>query len=509
MASRTEKALKNSRVALIIYIINLFLQFYSRKVFLEYLGKEVLGLNTTISNIISYLNLAEMGLASAVAFSLYRPLLENNKTELNEIITFQGLIYKRIAVLIIIGSIIIMAFLPVIFQNDQLPLWYAYIAFIAFLVSSLLGYFVNYKQVILSAAQLQYKIAYSYKGMMILKILAQIVIIQILPSYAFISWILMEVCFSILASVALSHTTIKSFPFLKKVNKSFHELRSKYTVIEKKIKQLFFHQSAYIAISQSAPIIIYAYGNLTEVTYYQNYIIIYLGIISLVSSLFNGIRASIGNLNAESPDRLFCIFKEDFVVRFLMSSILCYMFYLISSYFIYLWIGDSYVLNNTTVILISIMLFLSLMREGVNNYIYAIGLFGDIASPIIEICLNLGLSIILGKYYGLDGIITGTIITQFVIGIAWKHLYLFKNAFKLEYKIFLKMSLRCGISVFIAIYIYSKSLNYVTINTSGWIGLMGQAIIYFVSFSILQIIVMLVCRTELGLFFRRLKTFVK
>ena len=43
--SRTAKSLKNSVVALLFYFINLGLQFFSRKIFLEHLGAEVLGLN--------------------------------------------------------------------------------------------------------------------------------------------------------------------------------------------------------------------------------------------------------------------------------------------------------------------------------------------------------------------------------------------------------------------------------------------------------------------------------
>lgn len=52
--SRTAKSLKNSVVALLFYFINLGLQFFSRKIFLEHLGAEVLGLNTTATNLLQF-----------------------------------------------------------------------------------------------------------------------------------------------------------------------------------------------------------------------------------------------------------------------------------------------------------------------------------------------------------------------------------------------------------------------------------------------------------------------
>ena len=67
--SRIRQSFKNSTVALALFTVNLILQFYSRKIFLDYLGAEVLGLNTTASNLLQFLNLAELGISSAVGFT--------------------------------------------------------------------------------------------------------------------------------------------------------------------------------------------------------------------------------------------------------------------------------------------------------------------------------------------------------------------------------------------------------------------------------------------------------
>lgn len=80
--SRTARVIQNAKVALFFYCINLILQFFSRKIFLDYLGAELLGLNTTAQNLLQFLNLAESGIGTAVAFALYKPLSQGNNRKL-------------------------------------------------------------------------------------------------------------------------------------------------------------------------------------------------------------------------------------------------------------------------------------------------------------------------------------------------------------------------------------------------------------------------------------------
>ena len=85
--SRTARVIQNAKVALFFYCINLVLQFFSRKIFLDYLGAELLGLNTTAQNLLQFLNLAESGIGAAVAFALYKPLSQKNRQEIIDIVT--------------------------------------------------------------------------------------------------------------------------------------------------------------------------------------------------------------------------------------------------------------------------------------------------------------------------------------------------------------------------------------------------------------------------------------
>lgn len=52
--SHTTKSLKNAEVSVLYYTLNLIVGFWSRKVFYDYLGAEILGLDTTASSLLSF-----------------------------------------------------------------------------------------------------------------------------------------------------------------------------------------------------------------------------------------------------------------------------------------------------------------------------------------------------------------------------------------------------------------------------------------------------------------------
>lgn len=430
--SRTQKSIKNSIVALCFYAINIVLQFFSRKIFLDHLGTDILGLNTTATNLLQFLNLAELGIGAAVAFSLYKPLAQKDQNTINEIVAVQGWLYRKIAYLIIIGAVVLSFFFPLIFKKMQLPLWYAYASFGVILFGAMLTYFVNYKQILFSADQKDYKIQYSYKSIIFVKVLVQIFAIKYL-SYGYEIWLITEVIFAVIASISLQKAIKKQYPYLKKIKVSTSLIKDKYSLITTKIKQLFFHKIGGFALTQSSSIIIYAYANLTVVALYGNYLAIVAALNILCNAVFSSMGAAIGNLVALSDKvKQLKIFNELFSIRFLLISTICFGFYIISPNVISFWIGKQYIMSNVTVILITVTMYIGLSRITVDNFIQAYGAFGDIYAPVIESILNIGLSICFGYYWGLNGILTGVLISQILVIWLWKPLYLFKWTMKIS-----------------------------------------------------------------------------
>ena len=249
--SRTAKSIRNVKVALLFYFLNLILQFFSRKIFLDYLGSEVLGLNTTAQNLLGFLNLAELGIGSAVAYNLYKPLFENDRNAINAIVSIQGWLYRRIAYIVIAGACILMCFFPMIFAKAQVPLWYAYGSFIVLLIAALLSYFVNYRQIVLSADQKEYKITFSVQGVKLIKVLLQILAIRFLD-HGYVWWMVLEVVMAGVTSWVLDRTIKKEYPWLTPNVSEGKLLKQQYPGIITKTKQ---------SIERSLDLLITAFEN--------------------------------------------------------------------------------------------------------------------------------------------------------------------------------------------------------------------------------------------------------
>ena len=153
MGERVHKSILNAEVNLLFYFLSLFFAFFSRKIFLDNLGAEFIGLTGTLNNILGYLNLSELGISACIGYFLFKPLQANNRQEIQEILSLLGYLYNWIGSIIFIGAFIISLFFPFIFANTQLGLGIIYFTFYSFLGSSLIGHFINYRQILLGADQ--------------------------------------------------------------------------------------------------------------------------------------------------------------------------------------------------------------------------------------------------------------------------------------------------------------------------------------------------------------------
>lgn len=429
--SRTQKTFLNARVNFIFYFLTLIISFVSRKIFLSNLGDDFIGLTGTLYNILGFLNLAELGISTSIAFLLYKPIFAKDQQQINEIISVFGFIYSVIGKVILSIGIIISCFIPLIFGKTTLPLGIIYFAYYAFLSSSLFSYFINYKQILLGADQRNYVITGYYQSSLIVKNLLQLIICYY--SHNYYIWVGIELIFSILYCILLNWKIYQVYPWLKADLKLGKKLFKKYPEIVTKTKQVFVQRIAFTILTQTITPLIYAYSTLQTVALYGNYMILIEKGASLINMTMSGANAGIGNLIAEGNNqRIISVFWELRAFRYWMAFNLVFAFYYFMEPFICLWLGGEYIMERYVLIIILINIFIGQTRIVVMGFLNGYGLFKDIWSPIAEAALNIGTAIVLGSLYGIGGVLLGATVSLLLIICIWKPYFLYKEGFKLS-----------------------------------------------------------------------------
>ncbi len=470
-------------------------------------------MNTIAMNIVGFLSLAELGIMNAISYALYKPISEDNRKSISEIISVQGWIYRKVAYVIIFFSIIIFLCLPILFSKTTLPMWYTYVAFSTFLISSLSTYFVSYVQVLLIADLQEYKVNYINQLMKFTKYVLQISAVILIENIEnkFLAWCFIEIILSIVIALLIKYVVKKDYPWLNIELQNGKKLKDKHQEIITKIKQIFFHQLGGIVITQVTPVIIYAYISLNTVTKYENYIIIVTAIYSLIGATFSGIQAGIGNLIAQGDkNRVIAFFNPFLVFRYWVISIICFTFYLQSEYFITLWIGKDFVLEEQVLLVLTLYTFIRLARSFIDSFLVGYGLFSDIYAPIIESIMTIGLSIILGKYFGLFGIILGSTISLFIMVIGWKAFFLFSRGFDISIAFYITKLAKVSIiligSILLSNFIIAelKIFNFIVDNTSFVTWAINSAVVATI-YVIVSGFMLLIFSTDMRAFSLRVK----
>ena len=439
--SRTSKSIKNAKVSLFYYIIQMILSFWSRKVFFDNLGSEVVGLQSTAENLFSFLNIAELGVGTSVAYFLYKPLFEKDHSTINEIVALQGWIYRRVACVVIAGACIMMCFFPVIFKNIDIPLWYAYVTFGVILFGSMLGYFINYKSIVLSTDQKGYKISAVTQGFNAFVKIIQIIVLPLIAT-PFLFYIGSTVICTIFSCLWLNYILYKEYPWLSTKSLNGRKLLKQYPEVITKTKQLFIHKISTVILFNVTPFIMYAYSSLTVVAFYANYLLIVLKIRQVIEMVYSSMGAAVGSLIASGDqEKIKRIFWELYDSRFCISFIPLICIYFLAHPFITLWLGEEYLLPNSLLILLLVSQSIFLTRLTVDHYINGHGLFGDVWAPMAEGVINIVGALVLGYYFSYQGVIMAGILSQGLIILLWKPIYLFRGGLKCSSKSYFKATI--------------------------------------------------------------------
>ncbi|GAA4898912.1 sugar transporter [Flaviramulus aquimarinus] len=435
--SRLNLTLKNGWIALVFQLVYIVVQFFARDIFLDNLGDEFVGIEGTLKSMLMFLNLSELGIGTAVGFSLYKPIFENNRAKINEIIGYLGYLYKKIGLFVLIAGITLILFFPLFFKETDTHLGLIVYLFFSLVVGNLLNYFFTYHMFLLEADQKSYVNIKIYQTIHIGKLIVQCFVLLYFNSI--IIWISLELIAPFVGVFILRRKIKQIYPWLLFNFTTTKEVKERNRPLLKKIKQISFHKLGSFVTTGTDNIVIFALINPAAVAFVGNYQMVMGNINILVNKLFHGTNASVGNLVAENDIKnMLKIFWEMMALRFFFAGTTLLLMYIGLDDFIIIWLGEKYLLSHKILIALVIIFFIFQTRQPVDSFKQAYGLYDDIWSPVVQSIINLIFSIIFVLKYGILGVFIGTIISQFVVVMLWRPYYLFAKGFKVSTMLYWK-----------------------------------------------------------------------
>lgn len=436
MSGRIENSLKNVSFNIFSQLIIIFLGFFSRKIFIDNLGVEYLGINGLLTNVISMLSLVEGGIGTSIVYNLYKPLSEKDEEKIISLVQLYKKLYMIIAIGVGILSMCLYPFLGMLIKNEE-SIPFLGVVYCIFVIKNIISYLNAHKWSLINADQKGYILTNYNLMFTVITTISKIIVIQLTKNY--VLYLVIELIVFVIQNLWNGRIVNQRYPYIK--------TRKKYKVSNKikenmiaNVKALFLHNVGSYCVLGTDNLLITAFVNLKTVGLYSNYTLITNQLSSLISAVLNGIGASVGNLIAtENKDKQYEIFNITFLINFWIYSFSVICLYNLLENFITWAFGDNLLLAKSVFIFILINFYLMGLRSCILTFKTKAGIFtSDKFVPLIEAVINLIISCILGKYWGLIGIFIGTTISTLICPFWIQSKIVYNILFKKSWFVYLK-----------------------------------------------------------------------
>ncbi|MBR5658495.1 MAG: polysaccharide biosynthesis protein [Lachnospiraceae bacterium] len=407
--------------------VSLLLPFFIRVVIINVLGKEYLGLNNLFTSILHVLNLAELGIGSAMVYSMYKPIAEGNGELICSLLALYKKVYRIIGLIVFTAGIVLVPFLPFLIKGGAEGINIT-VLYLIFLVDTVLSYLLfAYKNSLLMAHQRTDVSSNIGTVVHLLLNLVQVILLLVFKNYYI--YIIVKPLFTILNNLVINWATDRMYPMYKPEGVVSPEKQSE---IFGRVKALIGHKIGTTVVSSADSLVISAFLGLEVLGIYSNYSYIIFFIISLSAIFFNGMLAGIGNsLVTENVDKNYTLFEN---INFILSWLVgwCSVCFLcLFQPFMELWMGADMLLPASSVVCIVIYYYTWQFRTTGLYFKDAAGMWqADFWKPYVSAVFNLVVNIILVLIIGINGVFISTIVCMALINFPWETIVLFRNLFK-------------------------------------------------------------------------------
>ncbi|MEK7015484.1 lipopolysaccharide biosynthesis protein [Bacillus sp. FSL R9-9410] len=448
---RIQNSLKNILFGLSGQIISIGMGFIVRTAFIYTLGIEYLGVDGLFTSILIMFSLANLGFDTAIIYSLYRPLAENDIYKIQALMNLYQKAYRLIGLIVLLLGLSLLPFLPYI-TNAHTIIENINMIYLLFLVSSVSSYYFVYKQSIIIADQRNHVISKIHSIFTIISHSLQVFLLIATSNYILV--LIVQLALRVIENIYIANKANKLYPYLQGKNNA---------KLSKKDRKLFFenlyalllYKISGVVINGTDNIVISKFIGIIWVGMYSNYLLILNTLNTLLGYFFYSITASVGNLNVkEDVEKKYFIFRVINFANFWIYGFCTVCLWNLMNPFITLWLGENYVFNKYIIFAIILNFFTAGMQNAATTFRETTGLFKKGKyRPIIAAVINIVVSIILAKQIGIAGVFLGTVISRLCTYFWYDPYVIFKFVFKRSVKLYFVRYSLFGFLVFVSVII--------------------------------------------------------
>ncbi len=450
---RTIKQIKNFSAAIFRYLLTFFFSFYTRKLFVDALGVEYLGVAGLMGNVLGMLAIAELGIGSSIVFSLYKPLAEKDQNKIHLLIDLYRKLYRYIALFVLVVGLGLMPFLTDI-SPDLVNIPRYNIIYLMFLANSVIPYFFAYNSTLYTATQQDYKLQNIRTLFYVLTMGATIIVLTCFPDY-----ILLTACTMLLgisSQLLIYYLAHRKWPWLKQRAQG-KLAKGDVDTIKKNVRAMVLHKIGDYSINGTSNLIIANAVNLIAVGLLANYTVVTSMLKSIVGEFFNAMIAGTGELIATSPkERVKEVFQEMNFLAFWFFGLAMTGTYFCCDQVITVWLGEGYSLSRMAVLFISIDIFVMGMRVPPHIIKSGAGMFAnDQFAPLFQAAINLTVGIYLAQEWGVAGVTFAILMSGLCVPSWFRPYVIYRDYFKTSFMRYVWIYLLYGLVLTIIFFLLS------------------------------------------------------
>lgn len=424
---RTKNSMRNVFYGMSYKMLSIIMPFAVRTVFIKTLGVEFLGLNSLFTSILTVLNLTELGFSSAVVFCMYKPIAEDNTEEINALLALYKRVYFYIGLIVSLLGLSLIPILPYLVNGSYPDSINVVLVYLAYLVNTVISYFLfAYLGSLITAFQRDDIISKINIIVTTLMYLSQIVILVSVKNYYV--YICVMPLFTVINNIWTAIISKKMFPQYKPVGKISDKSKKE---IKEKVSGLIIFKICYVSRNAFDSIFISMFLGLADTAIYNNYYYIMNAVVGITNVLTTSVLAGAGNsVASDSVEKNYSdMNKMNFIYMWIAGWFTACMLCLYQN-FMQIWVGKELMYPFGVVVLLCIYFYV--LKMGDVRYIYeqAKGLWWEYRyRSIAEAVGNIFLNYLLGRLFGIYGIIIATILTLFLINYFYGAKVIFRSYF--------------------------------------------------------------------------------